>query len=153
MVIPVYMVLRAIVSVVKYIYRRKDVMQAVREIEISAFGITKKGKGFIDTGNSLFDDDSPVIFCTKDFAMQFISGDISKIKFKKIVVGTVNGRAEKTAFKIESIKIYNGTNPNIYNNVTACIVNDIGEGYDVILHPALLKGEYYENLGKVKKVS
>lgn len=153
MIIPCYAVIRTAISVVKYIYRKKDVQSAVREIEITAFGITQKGRGFVDTGNALFDDDSPVIFCGKSFVKPFLKGDIKRIKFKRLTVRTVNGKAEKTAFKIDEIKIYNGTNPNIHLNVTVCIVNDIGEGYDVILHPALLKGEYYENLGKIKKVS
>ncbi|MBQ8427241.1 MAG: sigma-E processing peptidase SpoIIGA [Clostridia bacterium] len=153
MVIPAYAVIRTAVGVIKYIYRRKDVQCAVREIEITAFGVTQKGRGFVDTGNSLFDDDSPVIFCEKAFVRPFLSGDIKRIKFKKLGVGTVNGLAEKVAFKIDEIKIYNGTNLNIHNNVTVCIVNDIGEGYDVILHPALIRGNEYEIDRKIKKVS
>jgi hypothetical protein len=144
MFIPAYAVIRAVVGVVKHIYRQKDVMCAVRECEITAFGITLSARGFVDTGNAIFDEDSLVIFITKDLAMRFFSGKIKDIKFKKLTVGTVNGKAEKMAFKIETIKIYNGTTVNIHNNVTACIVNDIGEGYSVILHPALIRGNCYE---------
>ncbi len=155
MVIPAYAIIRTAIGVIKHIYRQKDVMSAVREIEITAFGVTKKGRGFIDTGNALFDDDSPVIFCVKGYAKQFLSGAIKHIKFKKITVGTVNGKAEKIAFKIDIIKIYNGTNLNIHKNVTACIVDEIGEGYQVILHPALLRESEYEvedeNFSQIKK--
>lgn len=153
MIIPAYAVIRTVVGVVKHIYRQKDVMCAVREFEITAFGVTDKGRGFIDTGNAIFDEDSPVIFMTKDYAMHFLSGNLTSIKFKKLTVGTVNGLAEKMAFKIENIVIYNRTNVNIHNNVTACIVNDIGEGYDVILHPALVRGNCYEIDRKTQKVS
>lgn len=153
MFIPAYAVIRAVVGVVKHIYRQKDVMCAVRECEMTAFGITISARGFVDTGNAIFDEDSPVIFITKDLAMRFLSGKIKDIKFKKLTVGTVNGKAEKMAFKIETIKIYNGTTVNIHNNVTSCIVNDIGEGYSVILHPALIRGNCYEVDRKIKKVS
>ena len=85
--------------------------------------------------------------------MRFLSGRLNKKKFKKITVATINGKAEKTAKKKKKIKIYNGTNLNIHNNVTACIVSDIGEGYDVILHPALLRGSEYEINREIEKVS
>ncbi len=151
MIIPAYLVIRSVVGVVKYVYRKKDVMTAVRDIEITAFGVTERAVGFIDTGNALFDEDSPVIFCDKHFAKRFLTGDLKNIKFKKLTVGTVNGKAEKTAFKIEQIKIYNGTNTNIHRNVTTCIVNEIGEGYNVILHPALIRGNNYETDREIEK--
>lgn len=148
MVIPAYAIIRTAIGVIKHIYRQKDVMSAVREVEITAFGVTKKGRGFIDTGNALFDNDSPVIFCDNGYAKQFLTGDIKNIKFSKIIVNTVNGKREKTTLKIDEIKIYNGTNLNIHKNVTMCIVDEIGQGYQVILHPALIRGNEYESRDK-----
>lgn len=153
MIIPVYMAIRIAVSLVKYVYRRKEVMQVVCDVDITAYGKTQSAKGFIDTGNALFDGESPVIFCTKDFAMRLLNENLLKVRFKKLSVGTVNGAKEKNAFKIEYLKIYNGTTLNIHTNITTCIVDDIGYGYEIILHPALLRGSNNEINSAIKKVS
>lgn len=153
MVIPTYLVIRVCVAVVKYLYRRKDVACAVYDVEIVALGKTVKCRGFFDTGNELYDGDSPVIFCSKGFVRQFLSGDLTRVKLKKICVGTALGHELKLAFKIDEIKIYIGASPNIHSNVTLCVVNNIGDGYELILHPALLRKVDYENVGDVEKVS
>lgn len=153
MVIPVYFVISACVSVIKFIYRRKDVLSAVCNVEINAYGVTIKGRGFLDTGNGLFDGDNPVIFCKKAFVKKIFDGDLRRIRLKKITVATVNGSAEKTAFQIDGIKIYIGKETNIHNNVTVCVVDQTGEGYDVILHPALFRRENNETIREIKKIS
>ena len=78
---------------------------------------------------------------------------MGKIKLKSITVDTVNGKMQKYAFKTDSVKIYNGTTVNIYNNVILCIAGNVGEGYDLILHPALSDKENYEYIKQVKSVS
>jgi len=153
MAIFVYAVICAVMGVVKYVYRRKDVVSVTCRVDITAFGQMKIAKGFFDTGNGLYDGDSPVIICNKKFAEYFLFCDLSNKKIKKITVNTVNGKEDKFAFKIDSIKIYNGTRPNIYNNVVMCIADNIGEGYDVILHPALARMVDDEIDSKIKKVS
>lgn len=153
MVIPVYFVLSACIHVIKFIYRRKDVLRAVYDVEILAYGIVLKGRGFLDTGNGLFDGDNPVIFCEKGFAKRFFDGHLGQIKLKKITVNTVNGSAQKIAFQIDEIKIYIDGKPNIHNNVTVCVVEQTGEGYDVILHPALFRRKIDETHRKIKKIS
>ncbi len=154
MVIPVYFVFIGITAVAKYLYRQKDVNSYIREVEITAFGICKRGKGFYDTGNELYDGDNPVIVCNKNFAQEFLGGDITKLKLKKLCVNTVNGRQENFAFNIDEIKIYNGDKPNIFNNVTLCIVGQrVGRNYDVILHPALKESNDEKTTFKTQKVS
>lgn len=153
MVLPVYLVIRVILSIVKFIYRRKDVLTATVDVEISLFGKIIKGRGFFDTGNAVYDGENPVIFCGKQFVLPVLDGNLKGAKIKKLTVSTVNGEEKKTAFKLDEVKIYSGTIPNIYTNVTLCVVNNIGEGYDVILHPALLRSESDEIVREVKEVS
>ena len=153
MIIPVYIVLSFARAIINYVYRRKDVLTATVNVEMTAFGKTILARGFIDTGNGVYDKDSPVIFCDKHIFKQFLSGDLGQIKLKKINIFTVNGNSEKTAFKLQEIKIYYGQEPNIYSNVTTCIVDGVGDGYDVILHPALIGKCNNENLEQTKKIS
>lgn len=153
MAIPVYAVLRPILSVIKYIYRRKNVISNLLDVEICAFKTSVKCKGFIDTGNSVYHENCPVIFCEKAFALKFISASIKDIKIKKISVGTVNGAKQKTAFNLSEIKIYNGEKVNIHTNVIMCVVDNVGEGYDVILHPNLLVEDNDETVKSNKKAS
>jgi hypothetical protein len=70
-------------------------------------------------------------------------------------VSTVNGSKQNLAIELQAVKIYNLDKPNIFNNVTLCVVKEnVGDGYDVILHPALIKGESNEQtIVKVEKVS
>ena len=72
MVIPVYLIFMAITSVIKFLYRQKDIQAYVCDVEISAFGVTKKARGFYDTGNELFDGDNPVIVCNQSLAKCFL---------------------------------------------------------------------------------
>ncbi len=154
MVLPVYLVFTGVTKVAKFLYRQKDVNCYLRKIEISAFGKTKQGVGFFDTGNELFDGDNPVIVCNESFAREFLGGDISKIKLKKINVNTVNGQKQNIAFNIEQIKIYNGENLNIFSNVTLCVSKEkVGRNYDVILHPSLKESNDEQDTVKAKKIS
>ncbi len=138
MVIPVYFIFKGITSVVKFLYRQKDINCYIREVEITAFGVSKKCKGFFDTGNELYDGDKPVIVCGKKIAQSFFDGNIGNIKLKKLTVNTVNGKEENIAFNIEQIKIYNLNKRNIFNNITLCVSKkSVGRNYDVILHPSL----------------
>ena len=139
MVIPVYLVIRALTGVVKFIYRRKSVMTGVCETEICVYGNSKKGKGFFDTGNALYDGESPVIVCGVAFAKGLIDGALTK-PIRRIRVQTVAGAKQLTAIKTEWVKIYISDKLHIFNNVTLCVTkNSVGAGYDVILHPDLLK--------------
>ncbi len=154
MVVPVYFIFTAITSVVKFLYRQKDINCYLRDIEISAFGVIKKGVGFYDTGNELYDGDKPVIVCGRSFAKELFSRDIGKIKLKKLAVSTVNGIEQNFAFNIDEIKIYNGDEPNIFNNVTVCVSKQrVGRNYDVILHPALKEKKDEQAIIKTQKVS
>ena len=138
--IPVYFILRSFGKAVKFIYNRRHVMRSTVDVELSLDDVKLKAVGFFDTGNGVYDGNSPVIFCEKKFAENFIS--IKGIKFKRITVNTINGAKESLAFKLDSVKIYIKDKLNIFNNVTLCVSkHGVGSGYDVILHPALMEVE------------
>lgn len=149
---PVCLIINGLSKVVRYVYKRKDVESFIYDVEVSLDGVAVRCKGFMDTGNGLYDGKNPVIVCDKEFAKRFIS---PRIKIKKILVNTVNGRTENIAFELSSLKIYQGDKSNIYNNVTLCVSNmAVGTGYELILHPALFKEGKDEQVNvKVKKVS
>ena len=53
----------------------------------------------------------------------------------------------KFYFNLNELKVFSKDNVNIYNNVTAFIFNDdLIDGYDIILNPALFFGGVYENI-------
>lgn len=154
MILPVYLLIKGITVVIKFIYRRKSVMTGVFEIEISAFNKIKKGKGFFDTGNAVYDNDSPVIFCDKNFVKEFLDGALLS-PVRKITVSTATGKDQLVAFKTTSVKIYIDNKAHIFYNVTLCVTKkQVGMGYDVILHPDLIKEQSDEQTDDgIKKVS
>ncbi|MBO7344482.1 MAG: sigma-E processing peptidase SpoIIGA [Clostridia bacterium] len=155
MIIPVYLVIKGLRSVATYLYRRKDVACLTVECGVFFGGNEIKLNGFYDTGNGVYDGDSPVIFCEKHTFMQVVKERLAVIKLKKINVDTVNQTSENFCVKLEKIEIYNNGQKNIYNNVTLCLVKGcVGDGYDLILHPALMESNYENKFDKkAKKIS
>lgn len=152
-IIPVYALLRTLSAVVKYVYKRKDIAKLTYPVKLGLFGKEIVATGFMDTGNGLYDGDSPVIVCDKKFFTALIDVQFLRTSIKKITVRTVTGQTDYPAIKLDYLKIYLRDEPNIYNNVTLCISKgSVGDGYDLILHPALLE-EKDENVFNIKKVS
>lgn len=152
-IIPTYFLLRSIVGVVKFVYRRKDIVSLTYSIKIGVFNKEFSAIGFMDTGNGLYDADSPVVVCNKKFFLSLLGEQVLKTKIKKIAVRTVVGQTCYPAIKLDYLKIYIRDEPNIFNNVTLCVAkSSVGEGYDLILHPALLR-ENKENVFNIKEVS
>lgn len=155
MVIPVYLLITGMERAIKYLYRRREIMKLTVKVELEFSNKKVALNGFYDTGNGVYDGDSPVIFCTKKTFTEIVGDNLLRAKLKKICIFTVNGETENFAVSLDKIKIYNKDEPNIYNNVTLCATkNSVGDGYDVILHPALMESDYEnQNYRKVKKVS
>lgn len=139
-ILPAYVLIKAVTGTVSFIYRRKDLRGFLYEIKLVNGNAEITATGFLDTGNGVYDGDSPVIFCGKKLAEKLVfTGGGKPAGIKRIVVATVNGAENKICFKLDRIEIYNGGLPNIYNNVTVCVADKgLGAGYDVILHPALM---------------
>ena len=153
MFLPVYVLLKGIREVFLYLYKRKDILSLTVKTEIAYANKTLVLNGFYDTGNGVYDGDSPVIFCEKETFFKLLDDKLLKVKLKKIFINTVSGKTENLAVKLDSIKIYNKDELNIYSNVTLCAIKNVGEGYDLILHPALMEVCQSEDDRKIKKIS
>lgn len=137
--LPALAVIKAVTAAIKVIYRRKTVRAFLYNITLSLNGNNVEAAGFLDTGNGVYDGDSPVIFCDKRLARRLIfSPNFKPAPLKRLSVSTVNGEEYKLCFRIDRLVIYTDDLPNIFNNVTVCVASEgFGTGYDVILHPAL----------------
>ena len=151
----VYVFYRAFGSIVNYIYRQKEIRSLIYDVEIQIAQKREKCKGFLDTGNLVYYQNRPVVVCDVSFAKRFIGENFNKIKLKKIYLSTVNGSSENIAIDVDEIVIYISDKPNIFKNVTLAVAaGSVGDGYDLILHPFLIK-EYDNEKGNVmvEKVS
>ncbi len=135
--LPAYVLIRVICGVVSFVYKRKTVASCTVDCELTLNGVTQKLKGFFDTGNGLYDGSSPVIICEKKVFTKFFGGEFLP-KLSKLTFQTVSGEGQMFTVKLDAVKIYLGQTSNIYNNVTLGVSGaSVGQGYDVILHPAL----------------
>ncbi len=154
MFLPVYLLLKGIKEVFSYLYKRKDILSFTVKTEITIYDKKLVLNGFYDTGNGVYDGDNPVIFCSKETFFKLLGDKLLKVKLKKIFIKTVSGESGNFAVKLDSVKIYNKDEPNIYNNVTLCAIKNVGEDYDLILHPALMEMvNENEDVRKIKKIS
>ncbi|MBQ9734404.1 MAG: sigma-E processing peptidase SpoIIGA [Clostridia bacterium] len=155
MFLPVYLVIRMVLSVVKYIYRKKHVAGLIYKAELHLYDKFVSSLAFMDTGNCLTDGLSPMIVVSKKVFSKLVGDNICKLKVKEIEIDTIGGKTKTLSFKIERLVLYFSDLPNIYSNVTACVApNVIGDGYDVILHPAFMEKENKDEVDEFnKKVS
>ena len=144
MAIPAYTIVKTIKSIVKYFFIRAVEEKNCYDCEITLNQTTVKLKGFMDTGNSLYDGDSPVVVCGEKVALKIIGDRFPKIKHIKIK--TAIGEKKVLSFKVDQIKIFISDKANIFNNVTVASVKNAGQGYDIILHPALKEKSYERNI-------
>ncbi|MDY6367981.1 MAG: sigma-E processing peptidase SpoIIGA [Clostridia bacterium] len=142
MALPAYAFIRLLRSVVGFVFKRRPQESACVFAEINFGGKTTAVKGLIDTGNAVYNDGRPVIFCDKKTAIKIMGETLPK--FGKIPLNTVAGKTFAISFKVDEIKIFIGDKTNIFKNVTVAAVKNVGYGYDVILHPAFMevKNEY-----------
>ena len=149
-IIPVYFCVKICTETVKNIYKRRSVLRSVVDAELFANGNRLKVKGLIDTGNALYYKGTPVIVANYDVGKTFIS---PAVKIERYFFGTASGEGKMFLIKLDKIKIFYRDKENIYNNVMLGITkNDIGTGYDVILHPSLSEVNN-ECVESVKKTS
>ncbi len=153
--VPVYILYKFSFKVIKYFYHKKEILKYVYEIELKMGKNIVKTKGFMDTGNSAYDNDSPIIFCSLYLLKNLLGDNISKTKFRKITIKTINGEEKKLAVKIEQLKIYILDKSNIFNNITVCVVDSLNfDGFEVILHPFFMEEKNYAKCNEeAKKIS
>ena len=157
MIFPCYLISKLIFSLVSFFYKRKDVAPYVYSVTLSVFNISLSLRGFLDTGNGVYNENSPVIFCERNLFNNLLkkaNGENLK-KIKRINIQTITGEKAFISIKLDTLTIIFKDKLNIYNNVTLAVSNkSIGYGYDLILHPALLEVEKNGDANsKTKKVS
>lgn len=154
MFLPVYLLISGVREVIKHIYKQRTVFSCIYSVSLTLKGKTVNARGFMDTGNGVYDGENPVIVCGKRFFQTLIGDNFYKIKSKKITLSTVSGKSENFAFILDQLVIYLGDKPNIFNNVTLVVTKTVGDGYDVILHPAFLEDLYDKtDATSIKKIS
>ena len=155
-IIPCYVVVRIVKSVITYIYRRKNIEQVIYQTEIFVNGKRFFARGFLDTGNNVYYENSPVIICQK----KFIESAFNSIEFyknlRRIEITTANGKTTNYCILLDSFKILIEGRENIFNNVFLMIAQINIDGADIIIHPDLVKKGGIDNekpIVKNKRVS
>ncbi len=148
-ILPVYLLSRGIESLIKYFYKRKDIESNCYTTKIMVKDKRVTLKGFVDTGNMLFDGDNPVVIIHLKSAKKLFEG---LPKVKHISYQTVAGESKLLVIEKASIEIYLDKQERIIKKVSVGVSKqNIGTEYGVILHPDLLKEKEY--VRENKKVS
>jgi stage II sporulation protein GA (sporulation sigma-E factor processing peptidase) len=128
------------------LYRKRNINNFIYNCELSLNNIKVTAKGFLDSGNQLYDNttDSPVIITGRKTASKLFKEGLfyGETKAKFLEFSTIGGKNKMLIFKIDKLEIYIGKNLNIINNITLGISPyhiKGNEDYDLILHPAILK--------------
>lgn len=162
MIIPAYILIKCLTHVFAFIYKRKSVTGLIYKCKIHLGEKTFEVRGFLDTGNELYSQNSPVIVCEKKLFSAIINSAINSAnkkaikgetkresplpKVKKIFCQTAMGQSQMLTIKIDKLEIYIGQETNIFNNVVLGVASSsLGAGYDVILHASMLGGEKNES--------
>ena len=143
MVIPVYLVLRGLTQVVQYFYSRKTVACFTYKVKVKALNKTTTWRGFLDTGNNLFDGDRPVVVCDKRVFLAILGDQVAKAKLKRLDIITASGKSRNFCIELDELILYIDGKENKFNNATLCLSKqNCGDDFDIILHPQLLGVEY-----------
>jgi hypothetical protein len=149
--VPIYFFSKGIISVVNHIKNKVKEGGFYYDCELTYKNKTIKKVGFLDTGNSLFYEDNPVIIIDKKVFTKLIDKEFPKTFY--INFRSIGEEKKMPSFKIDRLKIYNGNLENIIDNVIVGVAK-VGINYDIILHPNLVGGDYAKPIsGQVKEVS
>lgn len=134
-----YLLIKIITKIITFIYRKKTVFNYLYDCEIILKNVRLKVKGFLDTGNRLYENNEnlPVILCNSSVAYNLTNGFKNKIKGNYLELTTVSGEEKIFVFKIDCIKIYQEDKTNIYNNVMLGISKRNFNDFDLLLHSEL----------------
>lgn len=152
MIVPAYLLLRIMARFIKTIFKRRSVTTNTYRTQLCLGDKKTECYGFFDTGNGVYLNDCPVVFCKHSMAKNLLElTDFKKIEF--IEISTLAGSKRLPCIKLDSISIYFRDEPSIYTNVYVCITKVVGMSVDVILHPDLNGESGYETFKKTKKTS
>ncbi len=137
--LPAYIVIKFLSSIVRFLYRRKNYVNLLFNLELKAGEKKVKAVGFLDTGNGLYHKNSPVIIADKKTVVSLFGFDFLK-RAEKLTAHSVGGEFSLTVFLVDVLKVYFKDEPSIFNNVWVAISNARESlEYSVILHPDLME--------------
>lgn len=153
--VPAALVIKAVVTGYRKVFMRRSIISNSVRTELAVNGKTVTVSGFIDTGNCVYDGDSPVIICGATTMRKVLKKTADVRAVKLVNVSTVVGKGKRPAVKLDCVKIYYDGQVHINNNATLCVASAWnGVYYDVILHPALLGDAYaFGDDFKTEKIS
>lgn len=142
-----------LIRLVKYIERKKHIYPFIRDVRICCGDREISARGFIDSGNRLYDDDgSPVILISGALAERILPRETLLKMYgglslqegfkKKNIITAFNNKNSMYLFKIVRLMIYSATDVNTIENVSvAAAVSGFKEidGCQVLLHGDLIK--------------
>lgn len=140
--------------VVRLIWKRRTVYPFLRDCELTVGGRIFRAKGFIDSGNTLFDGATgfPVVLCSPALSSLLkTSGALAGRKGREMAFSTLSGRGKIPVYLLENLRIYTGGEVNIIYNVAIGLSAESffgGGEYDLILNPAALGGSEEETFGR-----
>ena len=138
----------------KYLYRKKDMLPFMKEVDIVFGGKSYSFRAFLDSGNRLYDKSSnfPVIILSAAALEKFISNDeIVKLVFGEksdvfsnvhfLSYNTVGDKAKKmVVFSPSSVSVRDESGVRVFSNVCVGVTfkkfND-AINYDCLLHPSI----------------
>ena len=137
----IYLVSKSVISIVTKLLKERNMRPFLRECVLI---IDKKKftvKGFIDSGNGLYDNRSglPIIVCSNALFEKIKNQNLKK-SLSSLSFDTVSGSSTMSLYVIDKLLIYNGIKVNIFNNVLLG-VSPFGfnsSSYDLLLHPTLI---------------
>lgn len=121
----------AVLAGVRALYRYKKVQQNILPCTLAVGARRVTWTGFADSGNRLSFRGEPV--CVLSAAAVFALFGASPPAVGRIEVGTVNGKCERPVFRVDVIAV------GAYRGGAYVTVGDVGKGYQVIIHTALLE--------------
>ena len=135
-----FFVCRGLLVVCMNLTKERAVKSFVRECGLVINNQKILVKGFIDSGNSLYDKRSglPIIVASKPLFEKIYNENLKRYALS-LEFDTVSGTSTMQLYVIDKLMIYNGINVNIINNVLLGVspTTQNFNGYELLLHPAL----------------
>lgn len=151
MIIPCYVVLGLIKSVVKFLYNRKDAVNLIFDIDVNLGKISIKERGFLDTGNGAYFLNMPIIFCRLSVFSKLLSDIKNANKIIDVKVSSIGGEKLTKGVVLDSVKIKNKESEKTITGVVLAVFNkEFSVDYGVILHPSLMENFYEKDISKTK---
>lgn len=150
--IPAYILLSIFIKGIKLILKRKTFYNFYFKCEIVFQDKKLEFTGFLDTGNGLYYKEEPIVVIGRRAFYKLVDKAFPKMEY--VEYKTVMGDSKMPTFIVDKLLIYLTDKPNIIYNARVGLSSG-GQtiDYDLILHPALLGGNYATNFESETKKS